>query len=131
MSHFQMFDCFLTHPLPEELGSHVHLAVKLTDRLHETLNSIVKLSSLALGDGEVVPDARICWQEFSGSLEVFDCSFEITALKQKKAVVVEILRIVFLSTHSSLKRLEGAVVHALGPVSNTEEVLDLARLRVE
>jgi hypothetical protein len=83
-----VFDCFLTHSLPQELGSHVHPPVKLTDRLNETLVSIVKLSSLALCDGEVVPDSRICRGEFSGSLEVLDRGVKITALKQQKAVVV-------------------------------------------
>src|ERR1044072_8225656 len=119
-----MLDRFLTKTLGQQLGRHVYMAIIFTDGANKTRVSLVKLSALALSNRQVVPDARVVWGEFRSPLQVFDCRFKIVRLKQQVTVVVQILRVVFVSTHRSLKRLEGAIVHALASVGNTQEVLD-------
>src|SRR6185295_6395536 len=126
-----MLDRFLAKTLGQQLGRHVHMCIICADGANKTLVSLVKLCPLALGNREVIPDARIIWGEFRSPLQLFEGRFEIAGLKEKISVVVQVLRIVFISTHRSLESLQRTIVYALADVADTEKVLDLGRFRID
>src|SRR5215203_1838429 len=120
-----MFDCFLAHSLCQKLRRHVHVRVEVAYGTDETLVRLFKPPALALSDSEIVPDARIIWGEFHSPLQMFLRIFKIAGPKQQEPIVVQILRIVFVTTNRSLEGLECTIRHAFAAVSNTEKILYL------
>src|SRR5260370_13387481 len=127
----QMLNRFLSQPVRLKLGGYVQPALKLTGGVHKALKSIVKLSGFALGQAEVIPDARVFGRKFCGALQVFVGSFEITILEKEEAEVVEKLGVVLIGMDRSLERLQSPIAESFIFVSNAEEVVSLAGLRIE
>src|SRR5690348_2592667 len=107
------------------------MTIEFTTRAGKALEGIVKLRAVTLDQRQIVPNARVVGGEFGGAFEVLCRVVQVSILKEKETVVIQVLDVFLVRLDCALERFKCALAHSCAFESDAEQIQCYAGFRIK